>query len=86
MITNGEIAIFAIVFLVGCLCALFAQYRDQVHQIRMKGDAGQFEAVLKRLAAVESRQPAQFDQAAFDDLKAKVESLRLSQGIRGSGR
>lgn len=63
---------------------LFAQFRAHRHTIELRGNVSAFDALSARVSGLEELRHQQFDQAAFDDLKTKVEALRFGQGLRSS--
>ena len=68
-----------------CVSLLIAQHFDHKHKHQTTADTGRLEEINKRLAALEGKEAKAFDQAAFDDLKSKVEALRIAQGMRSRG-
>lgn len=67
-----------------CATALIAIHQWQKHEIEMVTGMSHLKGVQVRLASLESARAIQYDHAAFEDLKTKVEALRLAQGLRGS--
>lgn len=69
--------------LIVCAAALLAQYRAQEHEITLRGRYNDLDALDSRISALEEAKSSQFDPKAFEDLKTKVEALRISQGLKG---
>ena len=63
---------------------LLAQRQEHRHLLAVARASTHATALERRLAALETARTSQFDQAAFEELKTKVESLRVGQGIRVS--
>jgi predicted Holliday junction resolvase-like endonuclease len=69
--------------------ALIAQNRAQVHELQMKGANQDFKALFDglrslsfRVAALEEPKASEYDHKAFEDIKSKVEALRIAQGLK----
>lgn len=65
-----------------CAALLFAQRQEHGHQRALKFDAQVVSDLMARVTALETAKLVQFDPVAFEDLKNKVESFRLAQGLR----
>lgn len=73
-----------IAVLIVCAALLLAQYSSQEHEQAMQAGFSRLDKIETRLSEIERRKPEQFDSAAFDDIKNKVETLRIAQGLKGS--
>lgn len=67
-----------------CASALVGLHMQHLHAQTMAGDAEELKRLGDRLLLVESQGKQKYDHAAFEDLKSKVEALRLAQGLKGS--
>ena len=67
-----------------CASVLFAQYRHQLHASYTDKESNYIAELDLRISALEKQSKEKFDAAAFDDLKSKVEALRLAQGLRST--
>lgn len=65
-----------------CLCALVAQQASHDHAEEMQGGLERMDELEDRLEVLERSRDAHFDPAAFEDLRTKVETLRLGQGLK----
>ncbi len=74
-------ATVACVFIAAC-AVLALQWRDHIHQRVMLAEGRLLYKVEARVSALERKKPAEFDAKAFEDLKGKVEALRLAQGLK----
>jgi hypothetical protein len=67
-----------------CITVLWYQHAGHEHARAMQGEARLLHQLETRLVALERARRDEFDPKAFDDLKAKVEAMRVAQGLRGS--
>lgn len=65
-----------------CATGLIAQFRHQGHQRDMQAEGSLLHKVEARVSALERMQASKYDHAAFEDLKSKVEAMRIAQGMR----
>lgn len=65
-----------------CLTLLLVQQSHQKHQQDMRVGLSSVDVLLARMASLEQAKATQYSHAAFEDLKTKVESLRLAQGLK----
>lgn len=65
-----------------CITSLVAQYQANIHRESIRAGRGRIQELERRIAALEALRKQEFDPAAFEDLKGKVEALRLVQGLR----
>lgn len=67
-----------------CTAGLIAQYRAQEHDRDMQAERSLLYKVESRVSELERRKGQEFDKAAFEELKSKVEGLRFAQGLKGA--
>lgn len=60
---------------------LFAQWRAQKHELAVRGNRAWQVNLAQRLTMLEQKASESYDPAAFEDLKNKVEALRLAKGM-----
>lgn len=68
-----------------CGSALFAQWRAQEHELKQSGYQSLLHKVEERVSLLESRK-TDFDSAAFEDLKNKVEVMKMAHGLGSRSR
>lgn len=68
--------------LIVCICVLVYQARQQFHERMMKADLSEIEKLTHRVEAIEQAKKVQYDHQAFEELKSKVESVRISMGLK----
>lgn len=66
-----------------CAALLFAQRQEHRHQRVLRCDVEMLASLRERIDVLEAAKLVQFDSAAFEDLKTKVEAFRMAQGLRG---
>lgn len=67
-----------------CGTFLVAQHQEHKQARRKLWDAKMCNELIQRLEALEDARVSQYDPAAFNDLRDKVEALRMAQGLRSS--
>ena len=75
------IVVFCVIIV--CLTALVWQAKQNQHVIQVKGQAELISALSDRVSALEQQRASHYDHAAFEDLKSKVEAMRIVQGMKG---
>jgi len=80
------ILIVTTVMVITSATCLFAQYRHQIHELRIKHGSDLWHELLRRIEFVEKIKASDFNKDEFEELKSKVDALRISIGIRGSSR
>jgi hypothetical protein len=72
----------ALVTLMICASLLFAQYRHHEHESILKAGHTRLDKLEIRLANMEIKKNDAFNKAEFEELKTKVEALRIASGLR----
>lgn len=73
-----------IVVVVVCMTAVWCQHAEHKHERMMRGDGQAIQALTDRVTSLELKAQASFDPKAFEELKDKVDTMRVAQGLRGS--
>lgn len=73
---------YTICILAICLTLLLAQHRSQQHARVMQAEERLLHKIETRVSALERMKQESYSHAAFEDLKSKVEALRLAQGLK----
>ena len=65
-----------------CLTILTLQHQHHEHQRVMQAEHNLLHKVEERVSALERRKQSEYSHEAFEDLKSKVDALRIAQGLR----
>lgn len=65
-----------------CLTLLAAQMAYHDHKTVMESGKSRIDELETRLSELERKSEQKYDHAAFEDLRGKVEGLRLAQGFK----
>lgn len=74
----------ALSILIVCLSALLWQARAQAHETNMRASESRIHGIESRLSVLEKQHAQAYDHAAFEELKSRVEGMRIAQGLRGT--
>jgi hypothetical protein len=72
----------ALCILILAAAGLFAQHRAQVHALNVKSYGEEVHHLYDRVITLERAQTTKYDHAAFEDLKGKVEAMRIAKGLK----
>jgi hypothetical protein len=72
----------ALALIVVSIAGLIAQWRSQQHEHAMTYGEGLLHRVEQRVSELERRKAQDFNRAEFEELKSKVEALRIGQGLK----
>ncbi len=65
-----------------CFTCIVAQLLHQRHQRNTQTDSERLELIEGRVCELEAARKTAFDSVAFEEIKTKVEALRIGQGLR----
>lgn len=71
-----------LIVLMVCVTLLIAQDRAQKHERMNSSELSVLSGLMGRIAALEAARAESYDPAAFEELKSKVEALRIAQGFK----
>lgn len=72
----------ALCLFIFCTTFLYAQHQQHAHERLTRFETHRLSLLTDRVSALEDAQSDHFDAKAFEDLRSKVEALRIAQGLR----